>query len=104
VNKPMGSYFKEEAAKAEELKKQDELRRKRELSEFRNVSDSKEGRAVLFRIMKIGRPFDGVYEPNSNAYYFKGGQRSVSLQVMSDLLAASPENYQLMMKENGGEQ
>jgi hypothetical protein len=98
------SYFEKELEQKAEKEKQDAIRRKNECSELRNILATKSGRAVIWRIMKRGNAFDGSYEPSRNAHYFKSGQRNQALWLLDEVLAASPDAYHQMRKENGGKE
>lgn len=82
-----------------EAKRKEKDVRAQELEDIKFVLSSPQGRRFYWRYLSKCGMFTTSFTGNSGTY-FKEGERNVGLRLYADMMAASPDSYLLMIKEN----
>lgn len=88
----------------EAAQQQSESRSKQErdvaISDTKWLMKDKRGRRLMWRWLGRCRVFQLSYTGNSQTF-FNEGQRNVGLRFLDEIMTHCPEDYVLMMQENG---
>lgn len=79
----------------EKRKSKAQLKREQEVHELKTVLSTKEGMAVVWRILEKTGPFTGSFTGNSHTF-FKEGRRSIGLELIAEINEANPRAFALM--------
>lgn len=94
----MTEWDDEEALKLNE--QEAALQEDREMRRIRDVMSSVMGREFIYDLMITTNIFRTTFSPEFGTMAFSEGRRSVGLQVLAQLQAHVPQQYDLMMREN----
>lgn len=86
-------------AQVAEAKKKESFSRRDELDDIRFVLSYKQGRRLLWRLLKHCNVFGSVWHPSALIHH-NSGKQDVGHFVMAEITEANPEAFLLMMKEN----
>ena len=76
-----------------------DLKRDQEIDDMRAVLETPSGVRLIQRLIGSGRVFCSTYTGNSNTYFLEG-KRSLSLEILEDVVLASPEKlFDVMYEE-----
>lgn len=79
---------------------EDELQSEVEMHRVRDVMSSVPGREFIYELLISTKIFSTTFNPEFGAMAFNEGRRSVGLQILSQVQAHVPQQYELMMREN----
>jgi hypothetical protein len=94
----MTEWDNEEERKLNE--QEEALRVDREMRRIRDVMSSALGREFIYELVTSANLFCTTFNPEFGTMAFNEGRRSVGLQILSQLQAHVPQQYDLMMREN----
>ena len=77
-----------------------ERRARQEAEDLRWLLSGPRGRRIVYRQLETAGVFRLSFNTNAMAMAFNEGQRNAGLQTLAQVMAALPEAYALMVKEN----
>jgi hypothetical protein len=83
----------------EEAGREEKFSRKQELADLRNILATEGGRRFVWRYLGKCGVFKSSFTGNSQTFFLEGS-RNIGLQIMEDVMAADPDSYIKMAKEN----
>jgi hypothetical protein len=79
---------------------EDELQGDLQMRRIRDVMSSVPGREFIYELLYSAKIFNTTFNPDFGVMAFNEGRRSVGLQILSQVQAHVPQQYELMMREN----
>ncbi len=67
---------------------------------IRQIMGSNEGRAWIFKILSLCHVYQSSFSTNALTMACAEGERNIGLQLTAEVIAACPERYLEMLKEN----
>ncbi len=67
---------------------------------IRQIMGSHEGRAWIFKTLSLCHVYQSTFSTNALTMACAEGERNIGLQLTADVIAACPERYLEMLKEN----
>ncbi len=67
---------------------------------IRQIMGSNEGRAWIFKTLSLCHVYQSTFSTNALTMACAEGERNIGLQLTADVIAACPERYLEMLKEN----
>lgn len=71
-----------------------------ELTDLRTILNQPQGRRVMWRILEQAKIFGSIWDGSARIHY-NAGQQDFGHFIMSEIIAADPEFFYTMMRENG---
>jgi hypothetical protein len=81
------------------LEKQARVEERQRLDTIRVLMSTTAGRQWVYDRLSQCHVFASSFSLNAYESAFKEGERNVGLQILNDVMMASPDNYVLMMRE-----
>ena len=81
------------------LEKQSRIEERQRLDTIRVLMSTTAGRQWVYDRLSQCHVFASSFSLNAYESAFKEGERNVGLQILNDVMMASPDNYVLMMRE-----
>ena len=92
-----------EQRKIETPEERDNRKKERELNDIRVIISTPEGRRFLWKIISEAGVFRTSFSLDENQMAYQEGRRSIGLNILYDLLDASPSTYMQMQNEYASE-
>jgi hypothetical protein len=70
------------------------------LETVRGIMDTSSGRAWMLSVLNRCHIFSASFNTNALSMAFSEGERNVGLQFLKDIMAAAPDMYTVMMRED----
>lgn len=93
------NFEEQERSTADDAAKE-RLARERDKSDLCWVMGTKQGRRFMWRFLSRAGLFTSSFNTNNAVMAFNEGNRNAGLQQLTDIMAACPEKYTLMMHES----
>ena len=73
--------------------------RQQELRDIQSVMKFRDGRRFMWRVLEKAGIYDSSFSVDPAILAFKEVQRNIGLMLISDIMKATPDKYQVMAKE-----